>query len=79
MSPLEILRFTISPAFSHKELMGHFEASLGLYCQNDEVSLDVHGRVRERVARYPTDPPQQAAPGGSAPHLAQRGISLRCA
>ena len=37
-SPLEILRFPISPAFSHKELMGQFWPYLGHYCQNDEVS-----------------------------------------
>ena len=28
-SPLEILRFTFCPAFSHKELMGHFEPTAG--------------------------------------------------
>ena len=37
-SALQILRFPFSAAFSHKELMGQFEAYLGLYCQNDEVS-----------------------------------------
>ena len=37
-SPLDFLRFPYFRAFSHKELMGHFDVHLGLYCQNDEVS-----------------------------------------
>ena len=41
-SPLEIPRFPVSRAFSHKELMGRFDAWSGLYCQNDEVSPSVH-------------------------------------
>ena len=41
-SPLGILRFLIFAAFSHKELMGHFDASRVVYCQTDEVSPSVH-------------------------------------
>ena len=37
-SPLDFLGIPFLPAFSHKELMGHFEAHSGLYRQNDEVS-----------------------------------------
>ena len=42
MSPLDFLRFPFSPAFSCKELMGHFDAQVEVYCQNDEVSPSVH-------------------------------------
>ena len=37
-SPLDFLRFTISLAFSHKELMGLIWPWVILYCQNDEVT-----------------------------------------
>ena len=37
-SPLEILGFPYSGAFSHKELMGLFDPVDHVYCQNDEVS-----------------------------------------
>ena len=37
-SPLEILRFLISAAFSHKELMGRFDPWSEVHGQNDEVS-----------------------------------------
>ena len=63
-SALEILGFPISLAFSHKELMGHFNPWVGLYCQNDEVSPNVHHwSSRERGVRYPHMSTQQAAPG----------------
>ena len=52
-SPLDFLRFPLYAAFSHKELMGRFDASRVHYCQNDEVSTDVH--TRGRVAHTPTD------------------------
>ena len=50
MSPLEILRFPVWPAFSHKELMGHFRPYRHVYCQNDEVSPNVHPNVPAKCA-----------------------------
>ena len=51
-SPLEILRFPFSPAFSCKELMGRFDPRTGVYCQNDEVSPGVHpSEVQNSVKR----------------------------
>ena len=47
-SPLDFPRFPYSTAFSHKELMGCFRPNGGVYCQNDEVSPDVHTGVRVR-------------------------------
>ena len=74
MSPLEILRFPYSLAFSGKELMGHFEAGSGLYCQNDEVSPSVHRTVTRSGRQIPpTVTTQQAASVVTAPHLTQRG------
>ena len=43
MSPLDFLGFPYSVAFSPKELMGRFDPYTHVYCQNDEVSPDVHG------------------------------------
>ena len=62
-SPLDFLGFTFSAAFSHKELMGHFDARVGLYCQNDEVSTkctppyttDVTRKGRQIPPRQPAD------------------------
>ena len=54
MSPLDILRFPILPAFSHKELMVLFLTRRHVYCQNDEVSPRCTPWMsRERVVRYP--------------------------
>ena len=64
-SPLEILRFPFSRAFSHKELLGHFGPYLEVYCQNDEVSPDCTPDVPAKwTARYPHRPRQQAASCG---------------
>ena len=38
--------------------MGLFDAEVEVYCQNDEVSLDVHARC---TVRYPHGSTQQAA------------------
>ena len=58
--------------------MGHFDARLALYCQNDEVSPDVHPWVPSDVTRSGRQiPPQSAAASclpRTAPHLTQRGI-----
>ena len=74
-SPLDFLRFPFSPAFSGKELMGLFWPRGIVYCQNDEVSLDVHTMLH---AKWSSDTPtvmtQQAASVMTAPHLTQRGI-----
>ena len=74
-SALEILRFPISAAFSHKELMGLFRPYGRLYCQNDEVSPVCTPIVtRETVVRYPHRPRSKLLLG-SAPHLTQRTAS----
>ena len=46
-SALEFLRFPFLVAFSHKELIGLFWPDHGLYCQNDEVSPNVHTPVHD--------------------------------
>ena len=72
-SPLEILRFLFSPAFSHKELMVPFHRGSGINCQNDEVSLEcTHPVTREVVVRYPLG--QHCCP---IPHLTQRASIIR--
>ena len=38
ISPLDFPGIPFLAAFSHKELMGHIDPYVGLYCQNDEVS-----------------------------------------
>ena len=54
--------FPFRLAFSHKELMVPFEASLRLYCQNDEVSTDgTPSDVTRRGAQIPPRTSQQAA------------------
>ena len=63
-SPLDFLRIPFSPAFSPKELMGHFRPYSGLYCQNDEVSPDVHTSVPTcSVAGTVSDTPSARTPG----------------
>ena len=57
-SPLDFLRFPHSGAFSHKELMGHFDPLTEVYCQNDEVSPDVHTPVH---AKWTSDTPTSHA------------------
>ena len=58
--------------------MGHFDAQGRLYCQNDEVSPDVHTRLPTDVTRKGRQiPPLSDAASCScptAPHLTQRGI-----
>ena len=63
-SPLEIPRFLFSVAFSHKELMVPFCRTQALYCQNDEVSTDVHTLYHAKcTSDTPTGHRRQAAPG----------------
>ena len=51
--------------------MGLFCTHRHVLCQNDEVSPDVHTPAHAKwTPDTPTGPPQQAAPGGPAPHLA---------
>ena len=53
-SPLEILRFPLWRAFSHKELMGHFDASTGIIVKMTKCRQVAHtcsGSRRGR--RYP--------------------------
>ena len=68
-SPLEIPGFPILVAFSHKELMGLFDAPTGVYCQNDEVSTGCTRARRGR--RYPL--PAHCA---VIPHLLSAGVEL---
>ena len=75
-SPLEFLRFPFSTAFSHKELMAFFDPYVHVYCQNDEVSPDVHTCTRTRKGRMiPPQSPQQAAPGDCSSSCSARAIS----
>ena len=72
MSPLGILGFPFWRAFSHKELMVLFWPGVRLYCQNDEVSPDVHTVMsREVVVRYPL-----GLDSRPIPHLTQRGSRI---
>ena len=52
-SPLEILRFPFYGAFSHKELMGHFDVSTDFTVKMTKCRQMVHPWSREVVARYP--------------------------
>ena len=61
-SPLGILRFPISPAFSHKELMGRFDPYYGLYCQNDEVSTVCTRMYTQNVTRSGRQIPPRITP-----------------
>ena len=74
-SPLEILRFPFRRAFSHKELMGHFDGHSGIIVKTTKCRQYVHPRVRERVVRYPHGPRQTSCLLWSAPHLTQRGMA----
>ena len=68
-SPLDILRFPFSVAFSYKELMVAFWPDYGLYCQNDEVSPDVHPYVHTRKGRRYPHSHRSKLPLVAAPHL----------
>ena len=58
--------------------MGHFDAYVDIYCQNDEVSTDVHTGTPTDVTRKGRQiPPHTDAASclyRCAPHLTQRGI-----
>ena len=74
-SPLEILRFPFSSAFSHKELMAHFRPGLRFIVKMTKCRLDVHTHVREGSVRYPHGHASQLATV-AAPHLpSARAIS----
>ena len=74
-SPLEILRFPYSAAFSPKELMGHFRPYPGHYCQNDEVSTVCTPWFSTRNGRrYPHGHPAASCSWGDRSSSAQRGI-----
>ena len=79
-SPLDFLRFPFLRAFSHKELMGHFRPYTALYCQNDEVSPDVHTFRTPDVTRNGRQIPPHIDAASClcrcAPHLTQRGILI---
>ena len=82
-SALEILRFSFSPAFSHKELMGHFEARLVKVSQNDEVSPMCtplcSGWYRgRRGRRLPPDIPDSGPEPGILPSSRVRSLAQRC-
>ena len=74
-SPLGILGFPFLPAFSHKELIGHFDPWSGLYVKMTKCRSYVHTRVtREGVVRYPHVTRSKLLLG-DAPHLTQRTAS----
>ena len=73
-SPLGFLGFLILPAFSHKELLGHFDPWVYIYCQNDEVSPNVHTYVPRSVRQIPPPPTAASCLLWVAPHLARRGL-----
>ena len=72
-SPLQILRFPFRPAFSPKELLTLFRPEADFIVKMMKCRLDVHAKGSHDT---PTVSPQQAAPGDTAPHHAQRGIWL---
>ena len=70
MSPLEILRFPFWLAFSHKELMGRFDANSGLSVKMTKCRQCAHPRYRH--AKGSQIPPLSRAASclcGTAPHL----------
>ena len=76
-SPLEKLRFPVSPAFSHKELMVPKDAWVDIYGQNDEVSTECTPKCHAKgSSRYPHRPRSKLLLG-SAPHLASARYSQR--
>ena len=61
-SPLEILGFPLSPAFSHKELLGHFDASRVFIVKMTKCRPSVHPRdLRNMTRRGRSDTPTVAA------------------
>ena len=73
-SPLGILRFPFSVAFSPKELMVPFMTQGMEKCQNDEVSPEcAHPATREVVVRYPHGHDSKLSLV-TAPHLTQRTV-----
>ena len=76
-SPLNILRFPFSLAFSHKELLVPFLTRRHVYCQNDEVSPGcTHHVTRERVVNTPTGHVSKLTPVTSS-SLTQRAATRR--
>ena len=75
-SPLEILRFPFLPAFSHKELSGHFDPYVDIIVKMTKCRPNVHTRTCPRRGRsYPHRSPQQAAPGDRLLMTSARAIS----
>ena len=75
MSPLDILRFPFAPAFSHKELMGRFDATLDFIVKTTKCRRDVHTGIWSRRGRsIPPVVPQQAAPGTTSSLTSARAI-----
>ena len=63
-SPLKILRFPFSVAFSPKELMGHSDASVDFIVKTTKCRPVAHPVMsREVGAQIPPQSPQQAASG----------------
>ena len=60
-SALEIPRIPFSRAFSHKELMGHFDVHSGFIVKMTKCRQDAPTMSREVYARYPHMCTQQAA------------------
>ena len=60
MSPLDFLGFSISPAFSHKELMGLFDHEWDFSVKMTKCRRNVTVMSREVVTQIPPRPRQQA-------------------
>ena len=61
-SPLEILRFPFSRAFSHKELMGHFDGCAGLYVKMTKCRQVCTLRYAKGSVPAASGPPRVAGP-----------------
>ena len=74
-SPLEIPRFPFCVAFSHKELLGHFDACWLIIVKMTKCRQYVHPWIpRARVARYPHGSRRQAAPGTRSSSSSARAV-----
>ena len=73
-SALGILRFPFSSAFSHKELLGHFDASTGIIVKTTKCRPDVHTPYPPDVTRSERQIPPRCTTAScllcTAPHLA---------
>ena len=74
-SPLDFLRFYFSAAFSHKELLDHFEPTTDFIVKTAKCRQVVHRNVT-RSGRSDTPTATQQAASVAAPHLSWRGCRI---